>query len=116
MEGVKELDVVITAAGEDTALDSFYQWLRDDRDVARAAQVTMRATPNTGRMGTFDIMTVVLSNAVAFPTLVMGYVSWRKARGRTAELTITIGAVSTTVKDASPETVRLLLGLAEGNG
>jgi hypothetical protein len=105
--------VDITAEGGGLTLHSLYHWLREDDDVVRVAELSAGSTANTGRMGTLDVVNVVLANAVGFSTLVMGYVSWRAARAETADVTFTIDGLSVTVRNASAETVQRLLALVE---
>jgi hypothetical protein len=107
------VDIAFTANNDEPVLESFYQWLAEDDDVARTADVTMRSTPGTGQMGAFDIVNVTLTHVAGFASLLMAYANWRRARAETAEVNVTVNGVSITVKDASPETVERILAFAE---
>jgi hypothetical protein len=107
------MDVVITAGDDTTALHSLYEWLSEDSDMVRAADVAMGSTPGTGQMGALDILNVALPNMVALGTLVSTYAMWRKGRQETADITISINGGSISVRNASPETLGRILALAE---
>lgn len=107
------MDVVITAGDDTTTLHSLYEWLSEDEDVVRTADLAMGSTPDTGQMGALDILNVVLPNAIAFGTLVSTYAMWRKGRQETADITISIDGASISVRNASPETLQRILALAE---
>lgn len=105
------MEVVITADDDTTALHSLYQWLSEDPDLVQAADVSMGSTPGTGQMGALDILNVVLPSAMSLATLVSTYVMWRKGRQETAEVTFSVDGVTTTVRNASPETVQRIMAL-----
>lgn len=77
-----QMTVAVTAAADNTDLDGFYQWLRDDTDVVRNAEVTCLNDPDgSGHMGALEIVNVVLSNSTALASLALAYASWRRAKG-----------------------------------
>ena len=106
------MDVVITAGDDTTALHSLYEWLSEDQDLARTADLAMGSTPGTGQMGALDILNVALPNMVALGTLVSTYAMWRKGRQETADITISINGGSISVRNASPETLQRIMDLA----
>jgi hypothetical protein len=98
------MKVTMEMDGDGVAANEFYHWLLRDDDM-RAAEVTRPPGEGHGHMGVLEVVDVVLSNAIALGTLVATYASWRKARPNGPTVTFTVGDVTVSATDASPETL-----------
>jgi hypothetical protein len=93
------------AVNEDSTL-SLYRWLIDDPDVRRYTTLS-RADGQPGDMGgALDVINVVLSNTIAFSSLIVAVASWREARKNPPTVEIERNGVRVTINNASPEAVQ----------
>lgn len=83
------MEILISTAGDKNDLEDFYHWLRKDVDIVRAGIVTASAPADTGAMGAFETVSMVLSNASGLASLAISYSSWRRARKSPSLLTFT---------------------------
>ncbi|NED58346.1 hypothetical protein G3I24_46570, partial [Micromonospora aurantiaca] len=97
--------------GTETA--SLYRWLAQDPDVRRDAEVTIVPAPaRPGDMGgSLEVVNVVLSNAIAFSSLVVAVAAWIGSRRSSAGPVVRIerDGVAVTISADSPEAVREVL-------
>lgn len=86
---IGDVEITISAAGDEHALEQFYDWLSEDVDIARSATVELTAAHDSGRMGAFEAISMVLSNATGLAGLAIAYANWRRARKDAPKLTFT---------------------------
>jgi len=109
------MTITVSAAGDEIALSDFYQWLCEDLEIVRTAELRPRAAKRTGHMGALELVDVVLSNATALGSLALAYVSWRRARPEAPPLTFARNQVSVVVVDGSAaEVQRIVNDLVRG--
>ncbi|MBQ1028365.1 hypothetical protein [Micromonospora sp. C95] len=105
------LSLTLTDDASGIEASSLASWYKRDPDVRRAAAITVRANQPDGAMGGLDVVDVVLTHAVAIPTLLMSFSAWRDSRRRPQELRISTGKGSVVIVDASPETIARVVKL-----
>ncbi|NEA29646.1 hypothetical protein G3I70_45165 [Actinomadura bangladeshensis] len=110
------LSVADSSDGTETA--SLYRWLAQDPDVRRDAEVTIVPAPaRPGDMGgSLEVVNVVLSNAIAFSSLVVAVAAWIGSRRSSAGPVVRIerDGVAVTISADSPEAVREVLRALDG--
>jgi hypothetical protein len=111
-----QVKIVVQGEHDDQSLTSLYRWLAEDREVARDAAITPVATPpGRGEMGgAFEVINVVLSQAIALGGLLVSCATWRASRPRAPVVRIERDGVTVTVEDGSPDTVRRVLAALDG--
>ncbi|MEU5903531.1 hypothetical protein ABZ780_04035 [Micromonospora sp. NPDC047467] len=99
--------IVITADESDDELRRLGHWLRDDDDVAKSADVSLRTSGQSGQMGGLEIIDVVVSNAVGLASLAIAYASWRNSRRQHLSVTFTRDdGLEVTVRGGSAADIR----------
>lgn len=83
------MEISISAAEDELALESFHRWLRDDVDVARTATISRVNAPDDGRMGVVEVICMTLSTSSGLASLAITYANWRRARKEPPALTFT---------------------------
>ncbi|MFI5591143.1 hypothetical protein ACIA5G_39250 [Amycolatopsis sp. NPDC051758] len=84
------MELSISTAEDQLALESFHRWLRDDVDIARAAAISRVSTPDDGHMGAVEVICMTLSTSTGLANLAIAYANWRKARKDPPTLTFTV--------------------------
>lgn len=110
------LSVADSSDGTETA--SLYRWLAQDPDVRRDAEVTIVPAPaRPGDMGgSLEVVNVVLSNAIAFSSLVVAVAAWIGSRRSSSGPVVRIerDGAAVTISADSPEAVREVLRALDG--
>jgi hypothetical protein len=105
--------VTITSRTDDAfELDSLRDWLNRDEDVANQATIETVRTEPSGTMGGLEVVSIVLTHAIALGQLALAYAAWRKSRPSAPPLTISVNGTAVIVQDASEETIRRIVQLA----
>jgi hypothetical protein len=92
---------------DEDAVLPLYRWLTEDPDVRRDTSLSLSGEQRPGEMsGALEVINVVLSNTIAFSSLVVAIAAWRESRRGAPPVEIERDGVRVTVHDGSPETVR----------
>jgi hypothetical protein len=75
-----QVEVSVSAVGNEFALEQFYRWLREDLDITRVATVSRTSTSGTGHMGALEVICMTLSTSTGLASLAMTYANWRRTR------------------------------------
>ncbi|MFR9794321.1 effector-associated constant component EACC1 [Streptomyces sp. MS06] len=97
---------------------SLLRWLHADPDLRGAARVGASAPrPGSGEMGgALDTVNVVLSNALAFGSLVTAVAAWRTSRPRPPRVRIERDGVAVTLQEGSPQDIARILATWPAGG
>lgn len=93
---------------DEDSVPALYRWLAEDSDVRRDTTLSL-AGGEPGDMGGLEVINVVLSNTIAFSSLVVAIASWWGSRKSAPAVEIESGGVRVIVNDDSPETVRRVI-------
>jgi len=95
------------AGANEDSLVSLYEWLQDDADVRRHAQIkTASANVDPGDMSVaIDIIELIISSGFSAANLALAYATWRDSSNDSSEIIIEKDGARISVRDASPETV-----------
>ncbi|MGW1468412.1 effector-associated constant component EACC1 [Streptomyces sp. NPDC002308] len=76
-----QLRAEVKESGGQAYINSLYEWLTDDDDAFRAAQiVTLKSNEQPGEMtGSFDTVVALTEQVTALGSLILAYLTWRKA-------------------------------------
>lgn len=92
---------------DDDALLPLYRWLAEDPDVRRDTTLSLSGEQRPDEMsGALEVINVVLSNTIAFSSLVVAVAAWRGSRVGAPPVEIEKDGVRVTINDDSPETIR----------
>lgn len=95
---------------DDASAPSLYRWLAQDQDVRRDISFSLGGDGPPETMGNaLDVINVVLSNTMAFGSLITSIAAWRGARRAPARVVIERGDVRVHVEADSPEEVARLV-------
>jgi len=97
------IDVSIPGADAEP-VQSFYGWIQDDPDLSDLVDAG-RSSSKPGYMGALDVINMSLTHLVAISNLAMVYAAWRRSRPEVPAVVFTVGEVTITAHDASPETL-----------
>ncbi|RSN30581.1 hypothetical protein DL990_21615 [Amycolatopsis sp. WAC 01416] len=81
------MELTINAAGDEQALKEFYNWLRDDADVARSATIS---TAESGDTGAFEVIRVSTGSLTGLANLGIAWGNFLRSRTETPPFTITV--------------------------
>jgi hypothetical protein len=75
------IHVRLTATPEShsTDLTRLFSWLRDTREVARDAEITLSGGLTSGAMGTGEVINLVVGHALTLSSIAIAYASYRRA-------------------------------------
>lgn len=96
------LSVTTPSVSDAHAVQALHGWLARSPDLD--ADITQTSSA-TGHMGALDVINIVLTHAVAAANLVIAYTAWRRARPDAPPIVFTVGGITVTAADATPETV-----------
>jgi predicted dehydrogenase len=112
-----QLRVQVTADETSPGTFDLYQWLTDDPDVARTAELALAHDDQPDTLGSLEEINVVVSNLTALAGLLVTVATWREARARGAETRVERPGVSLRIESTDPEAIRRLLQqLADADG
>jgi len=95
---------------KDDALLPLYRWLGEDPDVQRDTTLSLSGEQRPDEMSdTLDVINVVLSNTIAFSSLVTAIVAWLGTQRDAPPVQIERDGVRVTINDDSPETIRRVI-------
>ncbi|MEU5876353.1 hypothetical protein [Spirillospora sp. NPDC047279] len=105
----------MTGESAEDELRSLHDWLLDEPDVRRNAEVTLRSsTARPGEMGgVLDAIQVVIDDGVALSGLVISYLTWRGTRSKKNTVTIERGDTKVTLTDTTAETAESIVKALE---
>jgi hypothetical protein len=84
-------------------LNSFYRWLSRDQDVRRYASVSLAPSGSAGEMGGLDTINILLTQGISLLNLAIAFAAWRDSRAKSSTIRVTVGDLSVTLSDESPE-------------
>ena len=74
---------------QDTEIDSLYDWLSSDPDLARSVRVAAPTGTDREAMGAVDTVAAVASSVIGLGQLAFAFAGWRQDTSTGATLTIT---------------------------
>lgn len=107
--------VQVTADEMNPGTLDLYQWLTDDPDVARTAELALAHDEQPDTLGTLEAIDIVVSNLTALAGLLVTVATWREARARGAETRVERRGVSLRIESTDPEEMRRLLQQLAGS-
>ncbi|KQV13675.1 hypothetical protein [Kitasatospora sp. Root107] len=107
------VEVRVGAADVESELRSLYNWLGQDAEVRRSAEVSLTEQPApSGSMGDLlDAVQLVTDNGWSAASFVMTVLTWRQTRPRPPRLTLRRGDLEVSLADGTDEEVQRLLSL-----
>ncbi|WP_409495864.1 effector-associated constant component EACC1 [Amycolatopsis sp. cmx-11-12] len=84
------MELTINAAGDEQGLKEFYNWLRDDADVARSATISSAGSSDSGHMGAFEVICMSIGSLTGLANLGIAWGNFLHSRKETPPFTITI--------------------------
>lgn len=99
---------------DDASAPSLYRWLAQDQDVRRDISFSLGGDGPPEALGNaLDVINVVLSNTMAFGSLITSIAAWRGARQKPAKVVIERGDVRVLLETDSPQEVARLVKMLE---
>lgn len=92
-------------------LHSLYDWLRQDRAVARDAEISLTSSGRVhGEQSTLDLIQLIIGNSIALGSLAVSIANWRLARRREIAVTLARGGREITTAATDAESIEKAIG------
>jgi hypothetical protein len=103
---------MISAGGDEQALEQFYHWLRSDVDVVRSSAISTAGSQGAGHMGAFEVICMSFGSLTGLANLGIAWANF--LRSRKDEPPFTINIVGTLSEEQLDMLRKLNLPLAPG--
>lgn len=115
-----EIGMSISVEGDQESLISLYEWLEDDRDIGRLADIKLvGAPPQQGSMaGEFELISLLVSSGFNIGNLAIAFANWRSSRVAPPPIRIAAKSLDVTIDNADSQVIEkaLKIFLAEASG
>lgn len=105
------IQIRMTGPDADRDLGSLYEWLHEESDIRRYAQMKLvAAKPGPSAMGAaFDVIQLVVDSGFQALNLALAYATWRATRPSGSQVTIESEGTRITLEGAEPDAVDIIV-------